>query len=275
MARPMWFVNLLSKVFPSRFWIAKLTKFPIIGKVVVKLLDKLLFEGSDIVYLPKDQVVQVNQVVKRSGEVVLPSRIVEHFIKIANHHWIMDFCLCRRSEKCEHYPIDLGCLFLGEAALGINPQLGRRVTKEEALEHVKKCREAGLIHIIGRDKLDTAWLNVGPGEKLLTVCNCCECCCLWRILPHLAPELGNSFRKIPSVRVRVTERCVGCGTCSKGVCFIDAIHLINKKAIIKNTCRGCGRCVDICPQNAIEISITDDRFVERTIEHISAKVDLS
>jgi len=27
----------------------------------------------------------------------------------------------------------LGCLFLGEAALGINPQLGRRVTKEEAL----------------------------------------------------------------------------------------------------------------------------------------------
>ncbi len=275
MARPMWFVNLLSKAFPNRFLIAKLTKVPILGKVLVKVLNKLLFEGSDIMYLPKDQVIEVNQVVKRGGEVVLPSKIVQHFIETAKYHWIMNFCICRRSEKCEHYPIELGCLFLGEAVLGINPQLGRQVTKEEALDHVKKCREAGLIHMIGRDKLDTSWLNIGPDEKLLTICNCCNCCCLWRILPELAPELGKTFKRIPSVKVRVIENCVGCGTCTKDICFVKAIQLVNNKAIISNACRGCGRCVEICPQHAIEINITDEQFVEKSIEHISALVDLS
>jgi hypothetical protein len=77
----------------------------------------------------------------------------------------MNSCICREAERCEDYPIDLGCLFLGEAALGINPQLGRRVTKEKALQHVRRCREAGLVHLIGRNKLDTMWLGVGPGDR--------------------------------------------------------------------------------------------------------------
>ena len=69
---------------------------------------------------------------------------------------------------------------MGEAAHGINPQLGRKVSKEEALEHLKKCREAGLVHVIGRNELDALWLGVRPGYKLLTVCNCCHCCCITR-----------------------------------------------------------------------------------------------
>jgi hypothetical protein len=90
----------------------------------------------------------------------------------------MNTCLCRDAKQCKDYPIDLGCLFLGEAALGINPRLGRGVTKREALEHIRRCREAGLVHLIGRNKLDTVWLGVGPGDKLLTICHCCPCCCL-------------------------------------------------------------------------------------------------
>ncbi|NVM53240.1 MAG: 4Fe-4S binding protein [Candidatus Helarchaeota archaeon] len=269
MARPLWFVELLKKAFPRRFLIAKLTKAPIIGKFLVRLLDKLIFEGSDIIYLP------IDQVITQSGEVVLPSQIVEHFIKSANYHWIMNFCLCRASAKCKEYPIELGCLFLGEAAMGINPQLGHRATKEEALEHVRRCREAGLVHLIGRDKLDTAWLNVGPNNKLLTICNCCNCCCLWRILPNLASKLGDLVKRIPSVKVRVTDRCVGCGTCTKDTCFVEAIQLVDKKAVIGDTCRGCGRCVNVCPQQAIELSIGDDQYVQKSIERISAQVDLS
>ncbi|TFF84621.1 hypothetical protein EU524_00730, partial [Candidatus Thorarchaeota archaeon] len=61
MARPLWFVELLKKAFPSRSMIAKATKVPMIGRIV----DKLLFEGDNILYLPKDDVVektiQINQ----------------------------------------------------------------------------------------------------------------------------------------------------------------------------------------------------------------------
>ncbi|MHA2323270.1 MAG: hypothetical protein ACXACG_16690, partial [Candidatus Thorarchaeota archaeon] len=61
MARPMWFVRLLKKTFPTRGLIAKATNIPLLGKVV----DKMLFEGDDIIYLPKDNVarktIQINQ----------------------------------------------------------------------------------------------------------------------------------------------------------------------------------------------------------------------
>ncbi len=117
----------------------------------------MLFHEAEIIYLPKDDVttIQVNQTVDQKGDMVVPSDILKHFIEEANYHWIMDWCICRSSSKCEHYPIELGCLFLGEAAMRIDPKLGRKVTKEEALEHVEKCREAGLVQFIGRDKLDT------------------------------------------------------------------------------------------------------------------------
>jgi NAD-dependent dihydropyrimidine dehydrogenase PreA subunit len=271
MSRPIWFVKLLQRFFPQRFTLARLTRVPVITTIV----DRLLFDGDDILYLPQDRVIPVNQAVDNPGEMVLPSRVVEHFIEQANFHWIMDFCICRDAMKCEDYPIDLGCLFLGQAAAGINPQLGRRVTKEEALEHARRCREAGLVHLVGRNKLDTMWLGVGPGDKLLTICNCCPCCCLWRILPHIAPQIGTKIARMPGVSVTVTDRCVGCGTCTQGICFVDAIHLIDDRAVISDACRGCGRCVDHCPQQAIELTIADDQFVAGSIDRLSLLVDVS
>jgi Pyruvate/2-oxoacid:ferredoxin oxidoreductase delta subunit len=177
--------------------------------------------------------------------------------------------------KCENYPIDLGCLFLGEAVLGINPQLGRLVTKKEALEHIKKCEEVGLVHMIGRNKLDAQWLGVKPGEKLLSICNCDPCCCLWRIAPIVVPKIGSKIKKMHGVNVRVTDECKGCNICTKGYCFVDAIHLINEKAVINKECRGCGRCVSVCPHGAIELTIEDKSYVEKSIKELDKILDVT
>jgi ferredoxin len=176
---------------------------------------------------------------------------------------------------CRDYPRDLGCLFLGAAARDIHPGLGRPASKDEALAHAKKCREAGLVHLIGRNKLDTVWLGVGPGERLLTICNCCPCCCLWRVLPYVAPHIGAKISRMPGVSVTVSERCVGCGTCTQGVCFVDAIQLVDGRAVISDACRGCGRCADVCPQQAIEISVESSQFVADAIARITPLVDVS
>jgi ferredoxin len=274
MARPLWFVNLLKKAYPGRFHAAKLTRLPIIGRIV----DHALFKGDDVIYLPRDNVVrtviQVDQPVESAEDVVLPSQVVEHFIEQANYHWIMNSCICRDSNHCENYPIDLGCLFLGEAVLQINPQLGRLVTKEEALEHVRRCREAGLVHLIGRNKLDSVWLGARPGQKLLTICNCCPCCCLWKMIPQINPSIANKVTRMPGVTVTVTDRCLGCGTCTQDVCFVDAIRMEDGRAVISEACRGCGRCVEVCPERAIEL-IGDDQFVAQSIERLSPLVDVS
>lgn len=271
MSRPRWLVGLLKKAFPGRFLAAGATRMPVLGRMV----DDWLFAGDDLIYLPKNRVIPINKTLGAPQEVVLPSAVVEHFIEAANYHWIMDSCICRDASKCRDYPVELGCLFLGEAVLGINPRLGRRVTKEEAQQHVQRCSQAGLVHLIGRNKLDTVWLGVGPGDRLLTICNCCPCCCLWRVLPHVAPRIGAKVTRMPGVSVAVSDRCAACGTCTRDVCFVDAIHLADTRAVISEECRGCGRCVSACPQEAIEISIDYDSFVEQSIDRISQLVDVS
>lgn len=271
MARPLWFVKLIKHFFPSRFFLAKLTKIPLIGR----LIKYLMFEGDKIIYLPKDKTIQLNQSLDPPGNMALPSKVVEYFIEKARYHWIMNFCICRDSMQCKDYPIDLGCLFLGEAVLGINSQLGRRVTKEEALEHIRLCREAGLVHLIGRNKLDALWLGVGPGNKLMTICHCCPCCCLWKMLPHLNASISANVTKMPGVTVTVTDRCQGCGSCTKGICFVNAIHIENERAVITDACRGCGRCVDVCPNNAIELSVDINRALEKSISRLSPLVDVT
>jgi ferredoxin len=271
MARPLWFVKILEKAFPNIKFIAKLTRMPFIGRI----FDKLLFEGDDIIYLPKDNVITINEEIEKEADTVLPTEVLNYFINKAKYHWIMNFCICRESMHCKNYPIDLGCLFLGEAVLGINPQLGRLVSKEEALEHIRKCKDAGLVHMIGRNLLDKQWLGVKPGYKLLSICNCDPCCCLWRITPIVNPKIGSKVQKMPGVEIKVTDKCIGCGTCSKGICFVDAIHIENNRAVISEDCKGCGRCVEICPQNAITLTIKDNDYVKKSIEQIDKIIDVT
>jgi len=278
MARPVWFVELIKKSFPSRFFAARVTRAPVVGK----LIERMLFWGDDLVYLPMDRTIQIHAAIERPMDMVLPSQVVEHFIEQASYHWIMNFCLCRDSNHCKDYPVEYGCLFLGEAVLGINPALGHRVSKAEALEHARLCREAGLVHLVGRNKLDTVWLGVSPGEKLLTICNCCPCCCLWKILPVVSQSIADKVTKMPGVKVVVGELCQGCGTCTQDACFVGAIQLVDgpadlrpdSRAEIGEECRGCGRCVEICPNGAIEITIEQGMYIQGTIERIAPLVEL-
>ncbi len=271
MSSPVWLVNLVKRTFPRRFTLARLTRVPVVGE----FLDRWLFGGDDIVYLPKDRVVRIDQEVTGGESVVLPSSVVEHFVEKARYHWIMNTCICREASGCRDYPVDLGCLFLGKAAMGINPRLGRRVTKEEALDHVRRCREAGLFHLIGRNKLDTVWLNVRPGNRLLTICSCCPCCCLWRMIPVLSGRISSKVHRMPGVEVRVSSKCEGCGTCAKKGCFVGAIRTVEGRPVIGEECRGCGHCVEVCPHGAIELVLTETSFTEPLIERISGLVDVT
>jgi UDP-glucose 4-epimerase len=56
---------------------------------------------------------------------------------------------------------------------------------------------------------------------------------------------------------------------------VDAIRLAGGRAVVGEECRGCGRCVSVCPQAAIELSIQDDWFVERSIARLARLVELT
>ena len=262
----LWIIKLIKSNFKKRFYLAKLSKKPLIGSII----DWIFFENDDLVYLPKDTVVlEINQEIPFIN-IVMPSQIIHDFIDKANEHFMMEKCICRDSNQCVNHPIDIGCLFMGEAAAKIDTRLGKRVTKEEAHKHIIKAGEAGLVHLIGRNKLDTIWLNTGPDEKLLTVCNCCTCCCLWKMLPNLGSHISSKIARIEGVKVSVLDNCIGCGTCQE-VCFINAIIISNGRAIISDQCRGCGRCVEVCTQRAIKFELDQESY-EKTINRIAIKV---
>jgi ferredoxin len=47
------------------------------------------------------------------------------------------------------------------------------------------------------------------------------------------------------------------------------------RAVIAEACRGCGRCVEICPVDAIELEVDPDRFLRESIERVSPLVDVT
>ena len=240
-------------------------------------MERALFNGhrtgDALFYLPKDAVV-INQKIDEAENIVVPSSVVEHFINEASYIFLMNECICRSAENCQDYEHDIGCIFLGEAVLDINPKLGRLVDKQKAMEHVARARKAGLIHLIGRDKIDSVWMGAAPSTKLMTICNCCPCCCLFRFLPNLAPKLQKKIERMPFVHVEVTEDCVGCGACVEGVCFIDAISIIDGKAVISEDCRGCGNCAEVCPEEAIKVIIERGDYINNAIQRLSQAVDV-
>ncbi len=277
-------VKLINLTFNSRFFLARTCrKLPPMAWAV----DKLFFEGDDMQVLPRDtaiktqhsgnvQELEVNEYVRFSNEnTPLPSQVLGEMIKKSTYHFIMDSCICRTSNNCQDYPHDLGCLFLGRGSKKISTKLGRAVTAKEAMEHVQKCREAGLVPIIGRNKIDSVWLNTGPKEELLSICHCCHCCCLWKMTPDLPEDLGSSFSSMEGVSIIFnSEKCNGCGLCAENTCFLDAITIIDGKAKRdEEKCRICGRCAETCPRNAVIIKM-DEYAVKRSLQRVEPLVDV-
>ncbi|MFP4169977.1 MAG: DUF362 domain-containing protein [Methanomassiliicoccales archaeon] len=263
---------LIRRLFPHRFGLAMLTRFPLLGRWI----DRALFHEDHLLILPRDGTVRTIETDIRAEQedLVLPSSVVEELVRRSEHRFLMDFCICRTSNLCQDYPRGLGCLFLGEAATRIDHRLGRRVSVEEALDHLRRCREEGLVHLVGRNKLDSVWLGARPRERLMTVCSCCPCCCLWRMIPHLREDLGRRVRGMPGLEVRLDGSiCTGCGTCLDS-CFLGAISLVEGRASIdRGLCRGCGRCADVCPQGAIGMALRPGS-AEELVEELDSLADI-
>ena len=255
----------LKYIFNWRFWIAEITKK---SKTYRKIIDKMLFEDDEIVVIPNT--ININKKIESDGSEFLPTDIIKDVIRRCDDIVIMNSCLCRTSNGCEDYPKDIGCIFLGPTARKIPSHIGKLSTVEEALAQVDRADAAGLTHIIGRNKIDTVWMNIKPGKGLLTICHCCPCCCLWKVYPNLDNEISDKLEKLDGVSVKLHEdKCKKCKLCLDEVCMYQAISFTNNKITIDpNICKGCGLCVNTCKFDAITIDYT-----EKTIDSVVNRID--
>ncbi|MBO5841020.1 MAG: 4Fe-4S binding protein [Methanobrevibacter sp.] len=271
---------LVGHTFHTRFFLSRLTKKSRIAK---KIIDAILFKDDEVYVLPNKKAVnktittniEINQSFEKDDSEFVPSEIIKEVIKQAEDIVIMHKCLCRTSSDCQDYPQDFGCIFIGPSSKKIASKYGRSATREEALEHVEMADELGLSHVIGRNKIDSVWMNVRPKEGLLTICHCCPCCCLWRVLPDLDDEISDKVKRLEDVEVHtINDKCRLCKKCiTDNVCFGDAISLEDGKITIdQNKCVGCGHCVKSCNFDALELHYSQ-KSIDSVVNRIGELVD--
>jgi ferredoxin len=225
-------------------------------------------DKTDMRWLP------INEDIERPDDTPMPLEVLDRIIEEASHRAIFDYCGCRKGWHCKDYPTEIGCLLMGDSCLeASNSTPFREVGVEEAKAHARKAVEAGLVPIVGKARADNFIFKIKDRHKLLTVCFCCECCCVTRF-SALAPLefIEPTQPHLESLQIDFdAEKCKGCGKCVPK-CYMQAIAIVDKKAVISEFCRACGRCAIVCPNGAIELKITDPEFVEKTLDRIRSYV---
>ena len=213
--------------------------------------------------------------------VVVPYKVFEHFINKASNI-VLRTCPCRERWDCQDYPIELGCIFMGDDTknMALSPEEGYVATKEQALEHVRKAIDAGLVPLIGRNVAEAEdGHGIVDSGKFLGGCFCCECCCIGvktRQYGAYSSMSGDNPGSVEGMKINVDlEKCVGCGTCVE-ICPFDFRRVIDDKIVVDaDQCIGCGRCVNVCPNGAISVNIEDPEYLEKFITKLESIVDVT
>ncbi|MFX1445800.1 MAG: ATP-binding protein [Promethearchaeota archaeon] len=166
---------------------------------------------------------------------------------------VVNDCVCRNKkdlygEPCSHTDLRETCFVLRDifAQMYIDNGWGRQISKEEALEILKKTEEDGLVY------------QPGNAQRPGSLCCCCGCCCGYlsdmKALPKPTDFLkSNYYAEVDS------DSCTGCGTCVDR-CQMDAVTLINDISTVNlDKCIGCGVCVPTCPVEAITLHKKEEK----------------
>lgn len=189
-----------------------------------------------------------------------PIDMVKDAVRRASYRVIMNECLCRKIQKCDDYPLDLGCLFIGPAAkVCVERGIAREANVDEALAHIDRAKDAGLSPAAYFVEVEEyVWgFHDADMPNFLEICFCCPCCCsAVRFEQKAAGELKRILHQGMGWQCVVdTNKCIGCGACVKA-CPHGRNELKNGHAHVLHECAGCGQCLKACPQGALSVRKT-------------------
>ncbi|MBC2716336.1 MAG: 4Fe-4S binding protein [Desulfobacteraceae bacterium] len=158
-------------------------------------------------------------------------------------------CPCRtRTEKmgireCKDNNPVANCIMMGPTAMHFEMLgLGKKVTREEAVQYFDAMQELGLVGQTDNTLSDSS-----------IICMCCGCCCSqlrgrtrWDNMSALLPA---NF--IP----QAGDDCVACGVCTER-CFFGALSIdeeAERSVVDPDKCIGCGVCTLACPQETLKL----------------------
>ncbi len=210
--------------------------------------------------------VPVNAELRPPESVPVPLRVLERLVTDIEDRFILNECICRGHDRCVNHPRDLGCLALGPAIDRMHPSHGRRASAGEAVAHVRRAVKEGLVPNLAHVWIDPLAFGLTKFQKLMFICFCDDCCCLYRkYMTDRGPNLDRAYKRLPGISMRVdASLCDGCGDCA-GSCFLGVIRMENGIAVTGGACAGCGKCVGACAKGARALVIPGEEELYRTV----------
>ncbi|MBQ9043084.1 MAG: 4Fe-4S binding protein [Eggerthellaceae bacterium] len=199
----------------------------------------------------------------KAGRVIVPMDLVKAAIDKADYIAGMNRCLCRTANKCEHYPDDLACLFLGKSGRVVTEhRIAREFTKEEAYARVERAAELGLACMsLWIEVEQLVWgLRNDQMSDMVEICFCCPCCCTaLNLCKTTTRDIRDRFTPSGFTATVDHEKCIGCYKCMETTCPQDALQVRasdGKVVVNQEICFGCGYCKPACPAGAIRVRQT-------------------
>ena len=199
----------------------------------------------------------------KAESIVVPYDLVKHALEKADYIGAAHKCLCRTAHKCQHYPSDLACLFLGKSGRSaVAHGIADEVSKEEAIARLDRAAELGLACMSIWVEIEQLVWGLRNDEMcdMVEICFCCPCCCMvMNLCKSTTRDIRDRFTPAGFTATIDHEACVGCYKCMATTCPQDALQVRasdGKVVVNQETCFGCGYCKQACPTGAIKVRQT-------------------
>ncbi len=177
-------------------------------------------------------------------------------------HRAVGICYCRH--KMHH--MDKACDAPMDICMTFNSTASSLI-KHDIARQVDVSEGLDLLQLAYEHNLVQFGENVR--EQVNFICNCCGCCCEAMIAARrfavLSPIHTTNF--IPKVQ---EENCIGCGKCVN-ICPVEAMLLVSANdphrpklkmaKLDEDLCLGCGLCVRSCPEGCIHLESRPERVI--------------